>query len=76
MLAPPMNRVACCLLCLARIPSDCRNQKIDTEWSVLIIQEAFELGYLFSKHVWGIANLLFCKGDAYWDWIELDSRLQ
>lgn len=33
-----------------------RNQKIHTEWCVLVVQEALELCNLFSEHVWGVAN--------------------
>lgn len=34
-----------------------REEKIDTERSVLVIQIVLELGNLFPEHVWGISDL-------------------
>ena len=44
------------LLCLPGVSADLRDEEIDTEWSVLVLQEALQLGNLFSEHVRGVAD--------------------
>jgi hypothetical protein len=44
------------LLGLSSASANLRNQKIHTEGSVLVIQEALELCDLLSEHVWGVTN--------------------
>lgn len=47
------------MLSLLRLPgvtANLWNQEIYTKRSVLVLQEALELGNLFSKHVWSVAN--------------------
>jgi len=41
---------------LARISTDLRKQKINTERSVLVLQEALELSNLLLEHVWRVAD--------------------
>jgi hypothetical protein len=43
-------------LCFPCAATDLWEQKIDAKWSVLILQEALELGNLLSQHVWGISD--------------------
>ena len=45
-----------CSLGLARAASDLRQQQVDTERRVLVLQEALELRNLLPQHVRGISN--------------------
>ena len=44
------------LLCLPGVTADLWDQEIYPKWSILVLQEALELGDLFSQHVWGVAD--------------------
>jgi hypothetical protein len=44
------------LLGLAGIAADLGQQQINTEWCVLVVQEALELGNLLPQHVWCVAD--------------------
>ena len=44
------------LLGLPRATADLRKKKIHTKRSILIVQEALQLGDLLTEHVWGIAD--------------------
>ena len=57
------------LLRLPRVAADLRDQKINTERRVLVLQEALQLCDLLPKHVWGVANTAndtntSCVGDG------------
>jgi hypothetical protein len=44
------------LLSLPSTAANLRNQEIDAERSVLVVEEALEFRNLFSEHVWGVAH--------------------
>ncbi len=44
------------VLGLAGRASNLWEKEIDTEWSILIVQERLELGDLLAEHVWGVSN--------------------
>ena len=51
-----MLRTDAFLLGLPGAAANLGNKEIDTEWRVLVVQEALELCNLFSEHVWSISN--------------------
>lgn len=44
------------LLCLARASTDLRKEKVDTEWSVFVVQEALQLGNLVTEHFRSVSD--------------------
>jgi hypothetical protein len=44
------------LLSLPGTAANLRNQEIDTEGSILVVEEALEFRNLFPEHVWGVAD--------------------
>jgi len=41
---------------LAGASTDLREQKVDTEWRVLVVQVALELSELLLEHLWGVTD--------------------
>lgn len=46
----------CNSLCLSCTAANLRNQKVDSKWCVLVFQISLKLGYLFTEHIWCVAN--------------------
>lgn len=44
------------LLCFPCIAANLGNQEINTEWCILVVQEALQLRDLLSKHIWRVSN--------------------
>ena len=44
------------LLRLSGTSSDLWDQEVNTEWCILVLEEALELGDLLAEHVWGVSH--------------------